>query len=46
MTERRSQRTFSDQFKHQMVELYNSEKSWAEIIKEYVTWFNNQRIHG
>jgi transposase len=35
MTERRSKRTFTNQFKHQMVELHNSGKSRAEIIKEY-----------
>ncbi|WP_432748408.1 transposase [Pectinatus frisingensis] len=35
MTERRSKRTFIDEFKYQMVELYNSGKSRTEIIKEY-----------
>lgn len=35
MTERRSQRTFTDQFKYQMVQLYNSGKPRSEIIKEY-----------
>lgn len=35
MTERRLKSTFTDEFKHQMVELYNSGKSRAEIIKDY-----------
>lgn len=35
MTERRSKRTFTDQFKYQMVQLYNSGKPRSEIIKEY-----------
>ncbi|MPM96744.1 hypothetical protein SDC9_143909 [bioreactor metagenome] len=35
MTERRSKREFTDQFKHQMVQLYNSGKTPSEIIKEY-----------
>ena len=34
MTERQSKRKFADEFKPQMGELYNSGKSWAEIIKE------------
>jgi len=35
MTERRTKRVFTDQFKHQMVQLYNSGKPRSEIIKEY-----------
>ena len=35
MTERRSKRVFTDQFRHQMVQLYNSGKPRLEIIKEY-----------
>lgn len=35
MTEKRLKRQFTDQFKQQMVELYNSGKSRSEIIKEY-----------
>ena len=35
MTERRSKRAFTDQFKQQMVQLYNSGKPRSEIIKEY-----------
>jgi transposase len=35
MTERRKKRVFTDQFKHQMVQLFNSGKPRAEILKEY-----------
>lgn len=35
MTERRSKRQFTEQFKQQMVQLFNSGKPRAEIIKEY-----------
>lgn len=35
MTERRNKREFTEQFKHQMVQLYNSGKPRSEIIKEY-----------
>ena len=35
MTQRRSKRVFTDQFKHQIVQLYNSGKPRSEIIKEY-----------
>ena len=35
MTEKRAKRKFTDQFKQQMVQLHNSGKSRAEIIKEY-----------
>lgn len=35
MTERRSKRTFTEQFKYQMIQLYNSGKPRSEIIKEY-----------
>jgi len=35
MTEKRSKRKFTDQFKKQMVQLHNSGKPRAEIIREY-----------
>lgn len=35
MAEKRSKRVFTDQFKYQMVQLYNSGKPRSEIIKEY-----------
>ena len=35
MTGRRQKREFTDEFKHQMVKLYNSGKPRAEIIREY-----------
>ena len=35
MTQRRSKRVFTDQFKHQIVQLYNSGKPRSEIVKEY-----------
>ena len=35
MTERREQRSFSDKFKNQMVQLYNISKPRAEIIRVY-----------
>ena len=35
MTKRRIRRVFTDQFKHQMVQLFNSGKPRSEIIKEY-----------
>ena len=35
MTEKRARRQFTDQFKHQMVQLYNSGKPRYEIIREY-----------
>lgn len=35
MTERRERRTFSEEFKNQMVQLYNAGKPRAEIIREY-----------
>ena len=35
MTERRDRRTFSEEFKKQMVLLYNSAKPRADIIREY-----------
>lgn len=35
MTERRSKREFTDEFKNQMVKLYNSGKPKAEIVREY-----------
>jgi transposase len=35
MTERRKKRVFTDQFKHQMVQLFNSGKPRSEILKEY-----------
>lgn len=35
MTQRRKRRTYTDEFKQQMVTLYNSGKPAAEIIREY-----------
>ncbi len=35
MTERRPKREFTDEFKNQMVKLYNSGKQKSEIIREY-----------
>ncbi len=35
MTERRKCRTFTEEFKKQMVQLYNAGKSRVEIIREY-----------
>ena len=35
MTEKRPKRTFTEQFKQQMVQLHNSSKPRSEIIKEY-----------
>lgn len=35
MTNRREKREFTDQFKQQMVQLYNSGKSRSEIVREY-----------
>lgn len=35
MIQKRQKRVFTDQFKHQMVQLYNSGKPRSEIIKEY-----------
>ena len=35
MTEKRQKRTFTEQFKQQMVQLHNSGKPRSEIIKEY-----------
>ena len=35
MTEKRPKRTFTEQFKQQMVQLHNSGKPRSEIIKEY-----------
>jgi transposase len=35
MTEKRAKRKFTDQFKHQMVQLHNSGKHCSEIIREY-----------
>jgi transposase len=35
MTNRREKREFTDEFKQQMVKLYNSGKPRSEIIKEY-----------
>ena len=35
MTERRQKREFTDEFKNQMVKLYNSGKQKSEIIREY-----------
>ena len=35
MTERRAKRTYTDEFKKQIVNLYNNGKKSSEIIKEY-----------
>ena len=35
MTERRERRAFTEEFKKQMVQLYNAGKPRAEIIREY-----------
>ena len=35
MTSKRERRTFTDEFKKQMVQLFNSGKPRSEIIKEY-----------
>lgn len=35
MTTRRGKREFTEEFKHQMVQLYNSGKSKADINREY-----------
>jgi len=35
MTEKRTKREFTDEFKHQMVQLYNSGKGRTEIAREY-----------
>lgn len=53
MSERRKKREFTDEFKKQMVNLYNSGKSRTEIIKEYdltpsalAKWINNYNNSG
>lgn len=35
MGEKRARRNYSEEFKHQMVQLYNAGKPRAEIIREY-----------
>lgn len=35
MTEKRERREFTEEFKHQMEQLYNSGKPRAEIAREY-----------
>ena len=35
MTQRRQKREFTEEFKHQMVQLYNSGKTKADINREY-----------
>ncbi len=35
MTDRRPRRDFTEDFKHQMVKLYNSGKPKADIVREY-----------
>jgi len=35
MTEKRTKRTYTEEFKKQLVQLYNNGKPRAEIIKEY-----------
>jgi len=53
MPERREKRFFTDEFKKQMVNLYNNGKSRTEIIKEYdltpsalAKWINNYNNSG
>lgn len=53
MPERREKRFFTDEFKKQMVNLYNNGKSKTEIIKEYdltpsalAKWINNYNNSG
>ena len=53
MSERREKRFFTDEFKKQMVNLYNNGKSRTEIIKEYdltpsalAKWINNYNNSG
>lgn len=44
MSERRNRRTFTDDFKKQIIQLYNNGKSRTEIIREYdltASAFNN-----
>jgi transposase len=35
MTEKRAKRTYTEEFKKQLVELYNAGKPRAEIVREY-----------
>ena len=35
MTDKRERRSFSEEFKNQMVQLYNAGKPRAEIVREY-----------
>ena len=35
MTQRRSKRTYTEEFKHQMVQLQNAGKPRSEILREY-----------
>jgi len=53
MLERREKRFFKDEFKQQMVSLYNAGKPRSEIIKEYdltpsalAKWINNYNNSG
>lgn len=53
MSERRKKREFTDEFKKQVVSLYNNGKSRSEIIKEYdltpsafAKWINNYNNSG
>lgn len=48
---KRGRRTFTAEFEHQMVQLYQNEKQRAEIIKEYeltpsslVRWINQNHM--
>ena len=53
MATRRKKREFTDEFKQQMVQLYNSGKPRSEIIREYdltpsvfTTWINRINTTG
>ena len=53
MSERRKKREFTDEFKKQVVSLYNNGKPRCEIIKEYdltpsalAKWINNYNNSG
>lgn len=53
MSKRRERRNFTDDFKQQMVNLYNNGKARNEIIKEYdltpsalAKWINNYNNSG
>lgn len=53
MSQRRERREFTDEFKQQVVNLYNNGKPRSEIIKEYdltpsafAKWINNYNNSG